>query len=109
MMNSKLVSEIERQLLLKSEVTSIGPPYVALNGEELLAGFAAADARIKELENILYNLGDLAEEKCVSLLAENAKLREVAAEAMVIVCFGLCDGDKHSLSCRELTEKLKHT
>ncbi len=40
MRKEELVKEVNRQLVLKSEVTSIGPPYVVLKGEDVLKALA---------------------------------------------------------------------
>ena len=45
-MNKKeLVAEITRQLKQKSEITSVGPPYVILKGEEVLVALGVAEEK----------------------------------------------------------------
>lgn len=66
-MSEKLKKEVQRQLTLKSEVTAIGPPYVAVNGNEILAAISDLEAQLAaakaEVEALRKNVGAQAKDK----------------------------------------------
>jgi hypothetical protein len=71
-MANKLIAEIERQLHLKSEITSVGPPHVILNGHEV-------QVEIEKLRTALLRFVKLADAVAVNYPDETIIRCEVTA------------------------------